>query len=77
MKSEIEVKIEYREIIGEANPGGYQTVRFSRIKYNASPETHIAIRRFQRGANAGHLPARFVRPAPAMRGCSPYRQRLL
>ncbi len=49
MKSEIEAKIEYREIIGEANPGDYQTVRFSRIKYKASPEAHIDIRRFQRG----------------------------
>ena len=49
MKSEIEAKIECREIIGEANPGDYQTVRFSRIKYKASPEAHIDIRRFQRG----------------------------
>ncbi len=49
MKSEIEAKIEYREIIGEANPGGFQPVRFSRIKYKASQETHIDIRRFQRG----------------------------
>lgn len=49
MKSEIEAKIEYQEIIGEANPGGYQPIRFTRVKYKASPETHIDIRRFQRG----------------------------
>jgi len=24
MKTEIEAKIEYQEVIGEANPGGYQ-----------------------------------------------------
>ena len=52
MKSEIEAKIEYREVIGEVNSGGYQTVRFSRIKYKASPEPHIDIRRFQRGYDA-------------------------
>lgn len=49
MKSEIEAKIEYQEVIGEANPGGYQPIRFTRIKYKASPETHIDIRQFQRG----------------------------
>lgn len=49
MKNEIEAKIEYREVIGEANPGGYQPIRFSRVKYKASPETHIDIRQFQRG----------------------------
>ncbi|GAF72345.1 unnamed protein product [marine sediment metagenome] len=49
MKSEIEAKIEYQEVIGEANPGGYQPVRFTRVKYKASPETHIDIRQFQRG----------------------------
>jgi len=48
-KSEIEAKIEYQEVIGEVNPGGYQPVRFSRIKYKASPQPHIDIRRFQRG----------------------------
>ncbi|MCD6178475.1 MAG: TIGR02391 family protein [Bacteroidales bacterium] len=48
-KSEIEAKIEYQEVIGEANPGGYQPVRFTRIKYKASPNTHIDIRQFQRG----------------------------
>ena len=31
MKSEIKAKIEYQEVIGEANPGGYQPVRFSRV----------------------------------------------
>lgn len=49
MKSEIEAKIEYQEVIGEANPGGYQPVRFSRVKYKASSTAHIDIRRFQRG----------------------------
>jgi uncharacterized protein (TIGR02391 family) len=48
VKSEIEAKVEYREVIGEANPGAYQPVRFSRVKYKASPEAHIDIRRFQR-----------------------------
>jgi uncharacterized protein (TIGR02391 family) len=47
-KVEIEAKIEYQEIIGEAN-SGYQPIRFTRIKYKASPETHIDIRKFQRG----------------------------
>ncbi len=49
MKSEIEAKIEYQEVIGEANAGGYQPVRFTRIKYKASPTAHIDIRQFQRG----------------------------
>lgn len=49
MKSEIEAKIEYQEIIGEANRGDYQPVRFTRVKYKASPESHIDIRKFQRG----------------------------
>jgi uncharacterized protein (TIGR02391 family) len=52
MKSEIEAKIEYQQIIGEANPGGYQPVRFSRVKYKASQETHIDIRKYQRGYDA-------------------------
>jgi uncharacterized protein (TIGR02391 family) len=51
MKSEIEAKIEYQEVIGEANPGGYRPIRFSRIKYKASPDTHIDIRQYQRGYN--------------------------
>lgn len=51
MKDEIEAKIEYQEIIGEANPGGYQPVRFTRVKYKASPTAHIDIRQFQRGYN--------------------------
>lgn len=51
MKSEIEAKIEYQKVIGEANPGGYQPIRFTRVKYKASPETHIDIRKFQRGRN--------------------------
>jgi uncharacterized protein (TIGR02391 family) len=49
MKSEIEAKIEYQEVIGEANPGGYKPVRFTRIKYKASPTAHIDVRQFQRG----------------------------
>ena len=49
MKSEIEAKIEYQVVIGEANPGGYQPIRFARVKYKASPETHIDVRQFQRG----------------------------
>lgn len=48
-KSEIEAKIEYQTVIGEANPGGYQPVRFTRVKYKKSNETHIDIRKFQRG----------------------------
>ena len=35
-KSEIEAKIEFQEEIGEANPGGYQPVKFSRVKSYAS-----------------------------------------
>jgi uncharacterized protein (TIGR02391 family) len=49
MKSEIEAKIERQEVIGEANAGGYRPVRFTRVKYKASPHPHIDIRRFQRG----------------------------
>lgn len=52
MKSEIEAKIEYQEIIGEAKPGGYQPVRFTRVKYKASPDAHIDIRRYQRGSDS-------------------------
>src|SRR5690606_28816650 len=48
-KVEVEAKIEYQKEIGEVNPGGYQPVRFTRVKYKASPTTHIDIRRFQRG----------------------------
>lgn len=48
-KAEIEAKIEFQETIGEANAGGFQPVRFSRVKYKASPSAHIDIRRFQRG----------------------------
>ncbi|MCG6191529.1 TIGR02391 family protein [Maribellus maritimus] len=48
-KSEIEAKIEYQNVIGDVNPGGYQPIRFTRIKYKASHETHIDIRQFQRG----------------------------
>jgi len=48
-KLEIEAKIEYQKIIGEIYPGGYQPIRFSRVKYKASSEAHIDIRQFQRG----------------------------
>ncbi len=48
-KSEIEAKIEYQTVIGEADPGGYQPVRFTRVKYKKSDDTHIDIRKFQRG----------------------------
>ncbi len=48
-KAEIEAKIEFQKEIGEANSGGYQPVKFSRVKYKASPTAHIDIRRFQRG----------------------------
>jgi hypothetical protein len=48
-KSEIEAKIEFIEVIGEAKPGDYQPIRFTRIKYKASHQTHIDIRKFQRG----------------------------
>lgn len=49
MKDEIEAKIEYRQIIAEVKPGSYKPVRFTRVKYKASPEAHIDIRQFQRG----------------------------
>ena len=47
-KSEIEAKIEYQHVIGEADKGGFQPVRFTRIKYKLSDDTHIDIRKFQR-----------------------------
>lgn len=47
-KPEVEAKIEFQKVIGEVNPGSYQTVRFSRVKYKASPETHIDIRQLQK-----------------------------
>lgn len=49
MNKEIEAKIESQNIIGEAKPGSFQPIRFSRIKYKASQETHIDIRQYQRG----------------------------
>jgi len=49
MNNEIEAKIEYQDVIGEANPGGYKPIRFTRIKYKANPKAHIDIRQFQRG----------------------------
>lgn len=48
-KSAIEAKIEYQRVIAEANAGGYRPVRFSRVKYKASPDTHVDIRQYQRG----------------------------
>jgi len=47
-KLEVEAKIEYQTIIGDVNEGGYQPIRFTRIKYKASNNTHIDIRKFQR-----------------------------
>lgn len=52
MKTEIEAKIEYREFVGEVNAGGYRPVRFTRVKYKASPEPHLDIRQYQRGYDA-------------------------
>ena len=51
VKSEIEAKIEYQKVIGSAYPSSYLSIRFTRIKYKASPTTHIDIRQFQRGYN--------------------------
>jgi hypothetical protein len=50
-KSEIEAKIEYQKIIGDANPGGYQPIIFSKIKYKACNYTHIDIRKYQRASD--------------------------
>ena len=47
-KAEIEAKIESQSIIGEVSKGGYQPIRFSRIKYKAANDTHIDIRKYQR-----------------------------
>lgn len=49
MKNDVEAKIEYQKIIGEVDPGGYKPIRFTRVKYKASPTAHIDIRQFQRG----------------------------
>ena len=49
MKHEIEAKIEYQTLIGETNPGGYRSIRFTRVKYKASPTAHMDIRQFQHG----------------------------
>lgn len=48
-KTEVEAKIEFQKIIGEIHSGAYQPIRFTRIKYKASDQTHIDIRKFQRG----------------------------
>ncbi|MCA0335239.1 MAG: TIGR02391 family protein [Bacteroidetes bacterium] len=47
-KAEIEAKIEYQKVIGDVDEGGYQPIRFTRIKYKAAHDTHIDIRKFQR-----------------------------
>lgn len=49
-KAEIEAKIEFQELIGEANPSEYQPVRFTRVNHKDSPTAHIDISKFQRGA---------------------------
>lgn len=49
MKNDVEAKIEYQKIIGEVDSGGYKPIRFTRVKYKASPTAHIDIRQFQRG----------------------------
>lgn len=41
-KPEVEAKIEFQKVIGEVNPGSYQTVRFSRVKYKQA-QKHILI----------------------------------
>ncbi len=48
MNKEVEAKIEYQHTIGEASPGSYQPVRFTRVKYKKCDYTHIDIRRYQR-----------------------------
>lgn len=48
-KTEIQAKIEFQKTIGEANEGGFQPIRFTRIKYKQSHTPHIDIRKFQRG----------------------------
>jgi uncharacterized protein (TIGR02391 family) len=48
-KAEIQAKIEFQKTIGEANEGGFQPIRFTRVKYKQSPTAHIDIRKFQRG----------------------------
>lgn len=48
-KAEIQAKIEFQEVIGEANEGGFQPIRFTRVKYKQSPTPHIDVRKFQRG----------------------------
>lgn len=47
-KAEVEAKIEYQTIIGEVGKGGYQPIRFTRIKYKLANSTHIDIRKYQR-----------------------------
>lgn len=47
-KAEVKAKIEYQTVIGEVDKGGYQPVRFTRIKYKLANTTHIDIRKYQR-----------------------------
>ena len=49
-KPEIEAKIESQNVIGDANPGSFQPIRFSRIKYKACDYSHIDIRKYQRAS---------------------------
>jgi hypothetical protein len=48
-ESKAKENIEYQEVIGEAKPGSYQPIRFSRVKYKDNTSPCIDIRRFQRG----------------------------
>lgn len=47
-KAEVEAKIEYQTLIGEVDKGGYQPIRFTRVKYKLANSTHIDIRKYQR-----------------------------
>lgn len=51
MSVEDEAKIESQKIIGEAKPGSYRPIRFTRVKYKDNPDPLIDIRVFQRGYN--------------------------
>lgn len=51
VKPPLEPKIEYQEQIAEANPGSYQSIRFSKVKYKNNPDLFIDIRLYQRGYN--------------------------
>jgi uncharacterized protein (TIGR02391 family) len=49
VNSEVEAKIQSSKVLGEIDGSSYRSIRITRIKYKASPETHIDIRQFQRG----------------------------